>query len=98
MDDAHHVPWNQIPRFTPGETGMRGYTRKLEFPRDLWPRDYLDQLAPRAALLIEGAAFQRVSRLDPGKLKSADGVKYLVEALGGQWGRLDSEDNDWSSL
>ena len=86
------VPWNQIPRFTPGETDVRTYSKKLQFLRELWPAEYLDQLAPRAAMAVEGVAFQKVSRLDPGRLKSKDGVKYLVEALGGEWGRLPSEE------
>ena len=86
------VPWNQIPRFTPGETDVRTYSKKLQFSRELWPAEYLDQLAPRAAMAVEGVAFQKVSRLDPGRLKSKDGVKYLVEALGGEWGRLPSEE------
>ena len=76
------VPWGQIPKFVPGETDLRVYARKLEFLKELWPSDYLEQLAPRAALLVEGVAFQKISRLDPTKLKQKDGVKYLVEALG----------------
>ena len=86
------VPWSQIPKFIPGETDVKVYGRKLEFLRELWPADYLDQLAPRAALLVEGVAFQKVSRMDPAKLKSKDGVRHLVEALGGAWGRLASEE------
>ena len=86
------VPWTHIPRFTPGETDVRTYSKKLQFLRELWPAEYLDQLAPRAAMAVEGVAFQKVSRLDPGRLKSKDGVKYLVEALGGEWGRLPSEE------
>eukprot|EP00435_Cladocopium_sp_Y103_P028714 s224_g7.t1 len=86
------VPWSQIPKFIPGETDVKVYARKLEFLRELWPADALEQLAPRAALLVEGVAFQKVSRMDPTKLKSKDGVRHLVEALGGQWGRLASEE------
>jgi hypothetical protein len=86
------VPWNQIPKFIPGETDVKVYGRKLEFLRELWPADYVEQLAPRAALLVEGVAFQKVSRMDPAKLKSKDGVRLLVEALGGSWGRLASEE------
>ena len=86
------VPWSQIPKFVPGETDLRVYTRKLEFLKELWPAEYLEQLAPRAALLVEGVAFQKISRLDPAKLKQKEGVKYLVEALGGQWGRPDTEE------
>ena len=51
-----------------------------------------EHLAPRAALLIEGAAFQKIARVDPTKLRSVDGVQHLIEALGGQWGKTDTED------
>eukprot|EP00435_Cladocopium_sp_Y103_P014094 s696_g3.t1 len=86
------VPWNQIPKFVPGETDLRTYTRKLEFLRSLWPKEQLEHLGPRAALAVEGVAFQKVSRLDPSKLREPDGVSYLVQALGGQWGKLDAEE------
>eukprot|EP00435_Cladocopium_sp_Y103_P043158 s236_g12.t1 len=86
------VPWNQIPKFVPGETDVRTYARKLEFLQQLWPKDQLEHLGPRAALAVEGVAVQKVSRLDPAKLREPDGVAYLVKALGGQWGRLDSEE------
>ena len=86
------VPWHQIPRFEPGVTDVRVYSRKLEFLRAIWPEEHLEHLAPRAALMVEGVAFQKVSRLDATKLKSKDGVKILVEALGGQWGMLQDEE------
>ena len=86
------IPWNQIPKFIPGETDLRTYTRKLEFLQSLWPKDQLEHLGPRAALAVEGVAFQKISRLDPAKLREPDGVSYLVKALGGQWGKLDAED------
>eukprot|EP00435_Cladocopium_sp_Y103_P051035 s2024_g15.t1 len=89
---ATNVPWNQIPKFIPGETDMRVYSRKLEFLQALWPKDQLEHLGPRAALLVEGVAFQKVSRLDPAKLREANGVEHLVKCLGGQWGRLDEEE------
>ena len=86
------VPWHQIPHFEPGVTDVRVYSRKLEFLRAIWPEEHLEHLAPRAALMVEGVAFQKVSRLDTTKLKSKDGVKILVEALGGQWGMLQDEE------
>ena len=49
--------------------------------------DLVEQLAPRAALLIEGSAFQKISRVDATKLRSADAVKHFIEALGGSWGQ-----------
>ena len=55
----------------------------------LWPTEHLSQLAPRAALQVEGVAFQKVARLDGQHL---DGVQFLVEALGEQWGKLASEE------
>ena len=44
--------------------------------------EHLSQLAPRAALQVEGVAFQKVARLDGARLRSEDGVQFLVEALG----------------
>ena len=45
-------------------------------------------------MMCEGSAFKRVMRIPPGKLKvsSFDGVKALVEALGGLWGKTVLED------
>ena len=68
------------------------YTQKLQFLHQVWPTEYIEHLAPRAALLVEGAAFQKLARLDAQKLRSADGVKILIETLGGAWGRTDPED------
>ena len=62
--------------------------RKLEFLRDLWPAEHIEHLAPRAALLVEGVAFQKVARLQASKLKTREGVQYLVESLGGGNGAL----------
>ena len=86
------LPWGQIPVFQPGVTDIRVYTRKLQFLREIWPVEHVEHLAPRAALMIEGAAFQKIARLDPSKLRDKNGVKVLVETLGGQWGRLEVED------
>ena len=85
------LPWHQIPKFEPGITDVRTYARKLEFLRDLWPTEHIEHLAPRAALMVEGVAFQKVARLQTSKLKTRDGVQYLVESLGGQWGHLEEE-------
>jgi hypothetical protein len=86
------LPWGQIPKFDPAHTDLRVYSQKMQFLRQIWPQEHLEHLAPRAALLIEGAAFQKIARVDPSKLRSVDGVKHLIEALGGQWGRTDTED------
>ena len=86
------LPWHQIPKFEPGTTDLRSYAKKLEFLRDLWPSEHIEHLAPRAALMVEGVGFQKVARLSAEKLRCRDGVQYLVEALGGQWGRLEEED------
>ena len=86
------VPWNQIPKFIPGETDVRTYARKLEFLQQLWPKEHLEHLGPRAALAVEGMAFQKVSLLDASKLRESDGVAYLMKALGGPWRRLDAEE------
>ena len=78
------LPWNQIPKFVPGVTNVQEYVQKLKFLAALWPVEYLDQLAPRAALLIEGTAFRKIARIPPSKLKvkTTDGIAALVEAIG----------------
>eukprot|EP00435_Cladocopium_sp_Y103_P007070 s4910_g2.t1 len=86
------LPWAQIPKFDPSSTDLRVYEQKMKFLKAIWPEEFLPHLAPRAALLVEGPAFQKVSRLDGNKLRSPDGVQYLVEALGGSWGRLATEE------
>ena len=45
-------------------------------------------------MLCEGSAFQRVMRVEASKLKanSVEGVKALVTALGGIWGKTSLED------
>eukprot|EP00435_Cladocopium_sp_Y103_P029744 s2451_g7.t1 len=55
-------------------------------------QEHIEHLAPRAALLVEGSAFQKLSRVDAAKLRSQDGVKHLIKALGGSWGRTDVEE------
>ena len=90
---ASQLPWQQIPGFNPQETDIQVYSRKLQFLKAIWPPEHVSQLAPRAALMVEGVAFQKVARLDPAILRSeGGGVQYLVEALGGQWGKLASEE------
>ena len=88
------LPWSSIPKFTPGVTNVQEYTQKLKFLAAMWPTDFLDQLAPRAALLVEGTAFRKVARLDASKLKvkSQAGVAALVEAIGGSWGATELEE------
>ena len=71
------------------------YSQKLKFLASLWPVEHLDQLAPRAALLIEGTAFKKIAKIiSPAKLKvkSTDGVATLVEAIGGSWGSTEIEE------
>eukprot|EP00435_Cladocopium_sp_Y103_P010390 s526_g2.t1 len=88
------LPWSQIPKFQPGVTNVQEYTQKLKFLAALWPVEFLDQLAPRAALLVEGTAFKKVARIPPAKLKvkSTDGVAAIVEAIGGSWGSTELEE------
>ena len=56
------LPWAQIPRFDPSTTDLRVYEQKMKFLHAIWPEEHLQYLAPRAALLVEGAAFQKVAR------------------------------------
>ena len=88
---ASQLPWQQIPSFDPQTTDVQVYARKMQFLKSIWPKEHVSQLAPRAALQVEGIAFQKIARLDAEKLRSEEGVRYLVEALGGQWGKLANE-------
>ena len=87
-------PWQSIPKFTPGTTNVQEYVQKLKFLAAMWPAEHLPQLAPRAALLVEGTAFKKVARLDPSKLKVANqsGIALLVDAIGGSWGSTELEE------
>eukprot|EP00435_Cladocopium_sp_Y103_P040673 s1143_g11.t1 len=91
---ASHLPWHLIPSFEPGETDLTEYTRRLEFLAGIWPAEFLSQLAPRAALMCKGSAFQKVVRIPTEKLKVNDqkGVELLVTTLGGVWGKTTLED------
>ena len=83
------LPWQLIPAFKPGITDLTEYSRKMQFLAQMWPQEHLSQLAPRAALLCEGSAFQKLIRIDAAKLKTNDrkGVELLVNTLGGVWGK-----------
>ena len=91
---ASHLPWHLIPSFEPGETELAEYTKRLEFLAGIWPAEFLNQLAPRAALQCKGSAFQKVVRIPTEKLKVNDltGVQLLVTTLGGVWGKTTLED------
>ena len=88
------LPWSQIPKFIPGVTNVQEYAQKLRFLASLWPSEYLEQLAPRAALMVEGSAFKMISRISPAKLKVNDvsGVAAIVEAIGSSWGSTELEE------
>ena len=70
-----------------------GYRRNGILPEtpilSVWPREYMPALGPRVALLCEGTAFKKVSKISAEKLKSSNhaGIKAIVEALGGLWGQ-----------
>ncbi|CAE7315683.1 RE1 [Symbiodinium sp. CCMP2592] len=87
-----HLPWQQIPKFVPGTTNLDDYTQRLKFLKELWPADSIQHLGPRAALQVEGSAFQKISRIAPDKLRSQEGVQLIVEALGGAWGKTAVEE------
>ena len=83
MNATPQPPWQSIPKFVPGTTNVQEYVQKLKFLAAMWPAEHLPQLAPRAALLVEGTAFKKVARLDPSKLKVANqsGIALLVDAM-----------------
>ena len=96
---SSHLPWNLIPPFSPGVTDVEEYGRKIQFLAQIWPAEHLSQSAPRAAMMCAGTAFRKVTMIDPGKLRvnSVEGIKLLVETLGGSWGRT-SEENRCASF
>ena len=87
--DDRNLPWTAVPKFVPGVTDVTEYTRKMQFLSQIWPKEHLSALAPRAALLCEGTAFKKVSRLSASKLRVNDesGIQLLVTTLGGAWGQ-----------
>lgn len=91
---AAQLPWHLIPSFKPGTTDLSEYSQKMAFLAQMWPSEHMSQLAPRAALLCEGSAFQKIVRLDASRLKTSDtkGVELLVKTLGGVWGKTTLED------
>ncbi|CAE7362313.1 RE1 [Symbiodinium sp. CCMP2592] len=91
---AFQLPWAAIPRFSPGVTDVTEYSGKLQFLAAMWPQEHLHLLAPRAALLCEGTAFKKVSKISADKLKTKDesGIKLLVATLGGSWGKTALEE------
>ena len=66
----------------------------MKFLAAVWPDEYLSLLAPRAALLVEGTAFRKVSRLSPEKLRvnNQSGIQLLAEAIGGSWKTTELEE------
>ncbi|CAE7650873.1 GIP [Symbiodinium sp. CCMP2592] len=83
-ESSFQLPWNAIPRFTPGTTDVTEYSKKLQLLAAMWPKESISLLAPRAALLCEGTAFKKVAKLSADKLKSNDesGVQLLVAIFG----------------
>ena len=94
LTPAPQLPWNSIPKFVSGTTNVKEHTQKLKFRAAMWPDGYLNQLAPRAALLAEGTAFKKVARLDPAKFTVNDtsGAALLVSAIGGSKGATELEE------
>ena len=79
----------------PGDNhNVQEYAQKLRFLAAMWPTGQLHQLAPRAALMVEGTAFRKIAQLDPSKLRVNDqsGVALLVNTIGGSWGSTDFEE------
>ena len=94
------LPWNSIPKFVPGVTNVQEYSQKMKFLAAMWPNDYLSQLAPRAASLVEGSAFKKVARLERSKLRVNDqsGVALLVDAIAEGHGEPPNLKRDMNSL
>ena len=81
QEGSTNLPWHLIPKFSPGETDVNEHTRRLDFLANIWPKEHLSQLAPRACLLCEGTAFSKVVRLDAEKLKSRKMIILIRESI-----------------
>ena len=68
--------------------GRDGMDQETKFLSEIWPKDQLPALTTRITLQCEGAAFKRIYRLDPNKLKEPGiaGIQLIVATLGGAWG------------
>ena len=77
-----HLSWPRIPGFS---QGARTSTTMLNGCSSFGSCGYRStcRLRPRAALKVEGSAFQKVAQILADKLRSEEGVGLLVEALGG---------------
>ena len=59
------LPWHLIPHFSPGETDLTEYARRLEFLAGIWPSEYLNQLAPRAAFAVQRISLSKGRTFGP---------------------------------
>ena len=89
---ASQLPWAQIPHFVAGETNLEDFAKKLVFLSSIWPEEHIQHLGPRVVLQCDAIAFKKVSQIPTERLKSKDGRKAILDALGVQWGRFKTED------
>ncbi|CAK8991605.1 CCHC-type domain-containing protein [Durusdinium trenchii] len=82
-----------IPKIEPRVFVKDEISGKLAVFRDSRPVKSVEHPAPRTGLLVNGIDFQKVNHLDPTKLKTKDGVKLRVQALGRPWSQLKEEMN-----
>ncbi|CAK9030033.1 unnamed protein product [Durusdinium trenchii] len=89
---ASQLPWAQIPHFVAGETNLEDFAKKLVFLSSTWPEEHIQHLGPRVVLQCDAIAFKKVSQIPTERLKSKEGCKAILDALGVQWGRFKTED------
>ena len=89
---ASQLPWAQIPHFVAGETNLEDFAKKLVFLSSIWPEEHIQHLGPRVVLQCDAIAFKKVSQIPTERLKSKEGCKAILDALGVQWGRFKTED------
>ena len=87
---ASQLPWAQIPSFVAGETNLEDFAKKLSFLASIWPEEHIQHLGPRVVLQCDSIAFK--NKIPTTKLKSKEGCTAILEALGVQWGRFQTED------
>lgn len=78
-----------VPSFDPATDDVLEWSNKVTLLLQAWPSDKYRELATRLILNSKGSAFQKLNLHQKEILvNEADGVKKLVELVGGSWGQV----------
>ena len=81
-----------VPNYGPGKDNFTIYTQKVELLCAAWPEHKMTEFVARLILGCSGSAFQKLQFHQAELMGAAkDGIKKLIELLGGSWGRIPLE-------